>query len=158
MEPEAVGGVLDSLLGSLKPDVTKINKALLKEGVGKCLDSIKPATTWPMNFDDVLYDQLKTVVGTYIDNLGVQDTAPLTVGAAEEYTAADVDVYLGTFSGVNDEVRQKLRKKPRLLKLVKEEFTAQEQAKLVGNPFLIGLLSIFGPMIIEFIKNWLSRG
>lgn len=157
MEHEAVGGFFDGLFDTFKPDPAKIDKAKLKSAVSLAMDAMKPATTWPANIDDMMYDQLKTVASTYIDKLGVADGGPVTVGSDIEYTAGDVDAYLGTFSGVNDEVRKKLRKKPKLLNLVKTEFTAAEQAKLVGNPFLIGLLSIFGPLIIEWIKNWLSK-
>lgn len=157
MEPDVVGGFLDAL----KPDPAKIDKALMKEGLGKCIDSLKPATTWPMNFDDAMYDQLKNIAYTYVDQLAVvrTDNGPMVVGDSTfvEYTDVDVDAYLNTFSGVDAEVRNKLRRKPRTLRLVKEEFTAQEQAKLVGNPFLIGLLMVFGPLIVEWIKKLLSK-
>lgn len=81
-------------------------------------------------------------------------------GASEDdvvYTAADVDTYLSGFDGVSAEVKRRLKKKPRLLNLIKKEFSHDEQVKIVGNPFLIALLSIFGPMILEFIKNWLTK-
>lgn len=154
MEPDVVGGFLDAL----KPDPSKIDKALMREGLSKCIDSLKPATTWPMNFDDAMYDQLKNIANTYVDQLATvkTDNGPMVVGDAV-YTAEDVDAYLNTFSGVDAEVRAKLRRKPRTLRLVKEEFTAQEQAKLVGNPFLIGLLTVFGPLIVEWIKKLLSK-
>lgn len=154
MEPEAVGGFLDNLFASLKPDLTKIDKPKMKSSVSLGLDAMKPATTWPANFDDTLYDQLKDVCNKFIDNLGVKDSGPVTVGDVSE---ADVDAYLGKFPSVNEEVRQKLRKRPRTLKTLQENFTAEEQARLVGNPFLIGLLTIFGPMIVELIKKWLSK-
>ena len=149
---DSVEGILDWI--NLNGDISKIDRPLAKEGVSKLLDSLKPVLTLPFNLDDKGIDLLKDAALRVIDNLG-------TVHAAEVgdvvYTSADVDSYLGGFTGVTDPVREKLRKKPHLLNLLKKKFTEEEQKKIVGNPFLIGLLSIFGPMIIEFIKNWLSK-
>ena len=154
MEPQKMEAFLD-MISLFDPKL--MDKAMVKSGLGTAINGMKPSTKFFADLDDMLWDQLKNVINTFVDNLGVTKDAPLTVGAGESFTAADVDAYLGTFDGVDPEVKKALRKKPRLLKLVKEEFTAQEQAKLVGNPFLIGLLSIFGPMILDFIKQWLSK-
>lgn len=136
-------------------DITKMDKAKAKSAVALGADAMKPTTKFLADLDDMLWDQLKNVANLYIDKLGVQDTHP-TVGDVN-YTAADVEMYLSTFSGVDAEVRKTLKKKPKLLNLVKSNFTEAEQAKLVGNPVLIALLSMFGPLIIEWIKNWLSK-
>ena len=154
MEPEMVGSFINDLINGLKPNPAKIDKAKAKSAVDIGLDALKPATTWPGNFDDTLYDQLKEVVNKSIDKLGVQDTGPITVGDVSE---ADVDAYLGKFPAVNEEVRQKLRKRPRTIKVIQDNFSEVEQAKLVGNPFLISLLAIFGPVIVELIKRWLAK-
>lgn len=152
---ESFGGILD-FFNFLSPDWSKVNREEVKAAVAKLIDAMKPATTWPGNFDDLMWDQLKGVVNTYIDKIGVKDTGPVTVGDVE-YKASDVTAYLGGFKNVHPEVHKKLREKPRMLNLVKTRFTEAEQAKLVGNPFLIGLLSIFGPLIVEWIKKWLSK-
>lgn len=147
------GSILD-FLDFLKPDWSKVNKSDVKAGVGQIINSMKNATTWPGNFDDALLDMLKSAVDKFID--GINQPVPLVVGDAV-FTAADVDTYLSGFPNVSDEVRAKLKKRPRTLGLLKSNFTQAEQAKIVGNPFLLGLLSILGPMILEFLKNWLSR-
>jgi hypothetical protein len=152
MEPQKMEAWSD-LLGIL--DLKLMDKVKVKAGAAQAIDGLKPATKFFADLDDMLWDQLKNVLNTFIDKLGVVE--PLTVGDAEVFTKADVDAFLGTFDSVDAEVKKTLRKKPKLLKLVKEEFTAQEQAKLVGNPILIGLLSIFGPLVIQFLKDWLSK-
>lgn len=154
MEPQKMEALSD-LFDLFDPKL--MDKAMVKSGLGTAINGMKPSTKFFADLDDMLWDQLKNVINTFVDNIGLVKDAPLTVGAGEVYTAADVDAYLATFGNVDGEVKKKLRKKPQLLKLVKEEFTAQEQAKLVGNPFLIGLLSIFGPLIVGWIKNWLSK-
>jgi hypothetical protein len=147
---------ITQLLSMFKPDLAKMNKELFKQGTGLQLDAIKPII--PGTIDDMLYDQLKVVVNKHIDNLGVKETGPLVVGDAEDtFDGTDVDAYLNTFSGVDPEVRSEMRRKPRLVGMMRKNFTAQEQARIVGNPFLLGLLSIFGPLVIEWIKNWLAR-
>lgn len=152
----AVGGFIDML----KPDFTKLNKPMAKSAISSGIDSLKGTTTWVADIDDMMWDQLKNICVGLVDKIGVQDVAPpgpVTVGAEPEMTAGDVDAFLSTFDGVNDQVREKLRKHPGRLKLVKENFTLDEQKKLVGNPFLIGLLTILGPVIIEWIKKLLSK-
>lgn len=158
MEPETFGGISDFLV-LLKPDFSKVNKAFIKEGLSKITEGMKPGTTWPLNLDDVMYDQLNKAIVTYIDNLGVKSPwdGALTVGDGVEGRVTDVPTYLSKFTVVAPEAKRAFKRQPKLLGLMQQEFTAAEQAKIVGNPFLIGLLSIFGPMIIEFIKNWLSR-
>lgn len=138
-------------------DPAKIDKAKLKSAVALAADAMKPSTTFLADLDDMLWDQLKNVANMFIDKLGVADGGKVTVGDSEGFTAADVAAYLGTFSVIAPEAKEALKKKPRLMKLLKEEFTAEQQAKIVGNPFLIGLISIFGPLIVEWIKNWLSK-
>jgi len=136
-------------------DITKMDKAKVKSAITLAADGMKPTTKFLLDLDDTMWDQLKNVAIIFIDKIGVTDTHP-TVGDVN-YTAADVEMYLSTFSGVDAEVRKALKKKPKLLNLVKSNFTEAEQAKLVGNPVLIALLSMFGPLIIEWIKNWLSK-
>lgn len=148
---QAITGFLDIL----KIDMSKVDKAKMKSGTSLCLDAMKPATTLPGDIDDLGWDLLKNAVNGLIDRNGVAEDH-VTVGDTP-ITATDVDKYLSTFSGVDAEVREKLRGKPKTLKLLKERFTAQEQAKLVGNPVLIALLTMFGPLIIDFIKHLLSK-
>lgn len=154
MEPKQLEALSD-LLNLFDPKL--MDKAMVKAGLGTAINGMKPSTKFFADLDDMLWDQLKNVINAFVDKFGVVTVEPLAVGDGEVYTVADVDAYLGTFDSVDAEVKKTLRKKPKLLKLVKEEFTIQEQAKLVGNPFLIGLLSIFGPLILDFIRSWLSK-
>ncbi len=136
-------------------DITKMDKAKVKSAIALAADGMKPTTKFLLDLDDTMWDQLKNVAIIFIDKLGVQDIHP-TVGDVN-YSVADVETYLKGFQGVDNKVRTKLRSNPKLLNRLKNDFTEAEQAKLVGNPFLIALLSAFGPLIIEWIKNWLSK-
>lgn len=88
-----VGGWMDSilkgLLGSLKPDLSKIDKVKLKQGVALALDSFK--TTMPGTLDDMLIDAAKTALDGIIDGLGTKTDGPLVVGAKRRRTAQEVD-------------------------------------------------------------------
>jgi len=136
-------------------DITKMDKAKVKSAITLAADGMKPTTKFLLDLDDTMWDQLKNVAIIFIDKIGVTDTHP-TVGDVN-YSVADVETYLKGFQGVDNKVRTKLRSNPKLLNRLKNDFTEAEQAKLVGNPFLIALLSAFGPLIIEWIKNWLSK-
>lgn len=136
-------------------DITKMDKAKMKSAAALAADAMKPTTKFLADLDDMLWDQLKNVANTYIDKIGVADLHP-TVGDVD-YTATDVDQYLSGFTGVDPDYKKKLKAKPRLLNLIKKEFTQEEQAKMVGNPFLLVLLQLLGPLVIEWIKNWLSK-
>lgn len=154
MEPMLAAG---SIIDFLKPDWAKVDKAKMKSGVALCLDALKPATTWPGDFDDTLFDMLKGVVNTYIDKSGVTDGGHVTVGAAEVLTAEKVNEYLGSFATLAPETKKVLRSKPQLVTFLKSNFTEAEQAKIMGNPIIISLLSIFGPLVLDLIKKWLSK-
>lgn len=89
-----VGGIFDNilkgLLGSLKPDFSKLDKAKLKQGVGLMLDSLKP--TMSGSLDDMLLDAAKTALEGFIDDLGVQSpSGPLVVGAKRKRSREEVE-------------------------------------------------------------------
>lgn len=151
---ETFGAWWDNIWDWLKPDANKINKDDLKAATTLAIKAMKPATTWPMDFDDKAWDMLNSAAHSAIDQIGVKQ--PLVVGA-ENYTAADVDSYLSTFSNVSESVRERLRGKPRTLAILKERFTPAQQERIVGNPFLIFILTTFGPMIVKWIIEWLSN-
>lgn len=95
MEPDVlvVGGLFDNilkgLLSNLKPDLSKIDKAQLKNGVGLCLDAFKPAISGSL--DDMLIDAAKAALNGIIDGLGVKADDKLVVGARKKRTAEEVD-------------------------------------------------------------------
>lgn len=95
MEPDVlvVGGLFDNilkgLLGSLKPDLSKIDKTQLKTGVGLCLDSLKP--TMAGTLDDMLIDAAKSALNGIIDGLGVKADDKLVVGARKRRSAEEVE-------------------------------------------------------------------
>lgn len=95
MEPDVLvaGGLFDNilkgLLGSLKPDLSKIDKTQLKTGVGLCLDSLKP--TMAGTLDDMLIDAAKSALNGIIDGLGVKADDKLVVGAKHKRTAEEVE-------------------------------------------------------------------
>ncbi len=90
---QVVGGVFDNilkgLLGSLKPDLPKIDKTLLKSGVGQCLDSLKPTMTGTL--DDMLIDAAKAALNGIIDGFGVKEDGHLVVGAKRKRSKEEVE-------------------------------------------------------------------
>ena len=113
MEPDKMEALSD-LFNLFDPKL--MDKAMVKSGLGTAINGMKPSTKFFADLDDMLWDQLKNVINTFVDNLGVTKDAPLTVGAGESFTAADVDAYLGTFDGVDPDVQ-----------------AAQAKGKCVGN-------------------------
>jgi len=88
-----VGGLFDNilkgLLGNLKPDLSKIDKTLLKAGIGQCLDSLKP--TMSGTLDDMLLDAAKSALDGIIDGLGKKEGDKLVVGAKKRRSSEEVD-------------------------------------------------------------------
>ncbi len=154
------GGFWDSILGNLGPDLTKINKAKAISGTNDWLDALKPCQAWPANLDDSMLDSLKSIVADRINNIGVNTPTPIPVGTAE-FSAQDVDIYVYEFRKrgvrVSERTHAEMRRKPRTLNLLKENFTEEQQAKVVGNPFLIGLLAALGPYIVQWLLSLLSK-
>lgn len=82
--------ILKGLLGSLKPDFTKLDKEKLKQGVGLALDSLKP--TMSGSLDDMLLDAAKNALAAVIDGLGVASpSGPLVVGAKKKRSKEEVE-------------------------------------------------------------------
>ena len=82
-----VGGLFDNLLKSLLqwPDFSKVNHDLLKDGIGKSFDSLKPAVG---SLGGMLIDAVKAALGEVIDNMKVK--LPLVVGASQQVVAQAV--------------------------------------------------------------------
>lgn len=142
-----------------RPDPSKIDKAKMKSGVGLVIDSMKPATTWPGDVDDAAWDQIKNVVIAQIDKMGEPNAGPVVMGAERTYTVGDANEYLNGFMNgtVNEEARKYLMRHPNTVGLLKGNFTDAQQAKIVGSPFLMMLLTTFGPMIVQWIIQFLSK-
>lgn len=183
MEPKTYGfasvnefrGFWEDIFSSLSPDISKIDKPKAISGSSDLIDSLKPCQSWIGNLDDTMLDRFKAIVADRINAIGVkadgEDSGALTVGAVEmlegplaapvpdeNYTAADIDSYLNSLGvSVPGETRSKLKRRPKTLNIIKSQFTAEQQAKLVGNPFLIGLLTMFGPHIVKWLIDMLSR-
>jgi len=92
--PPEVGGVIDSLLkgllSNLKPDLGKIDKAKLKQGIGLCLDSLK--TTISGSLDDMLIDAAKEAIGGLIDGVKSEENGgKLMVGAKRRRSKEEVE-------------------------------------------------------------------
>jgi len=96
-----VGGIFDNilkgLLGSLKPDFSKLDKAKLKQGIGLALDSLKP--TMSGSLDDMLLDAAKTALESVIDGLGVDQSGPLVVGARKKRSKEEVEELIRSEGG-----------------------------------------------------------
>jgi hypothetical protein len=172
MEP--MEGIFDNFFVNLLKeavDLSKINKPKLKSAVSLACDAGKEGTKLPADFDDKMWDMLADILHKQIDRLGVQDAGPITVGAGREYVEASrefdavaTDAFLGTCNCAEDR-KAKVRGKKRIMKTLyatdkatnAEVFTDDERRKVVeGFPFLL-LLQLFGPLIIDLIKEWLSK-
>lgn len=147
---------ITDLLDFLKPDWSKVDKAKLKSAADLFADAMKPATTWPGDWDDSLWDMLKDVVVKYIT--GMQDGGHVVVGAAGDVSIADVNEFFSyTKLDKKSEVGKKLLRNTKAIGLLQANFTQAEQAQVVGNPILIALLTIFGPLVLDLIKAWLAK-
>lgn len=145
------------LMAFLKPDWTKADKPKLKSGAALLADAMKNTTTWPGDFDDTLWDQLKNIVNILVDKIGVTDPHP-TVGAEAPPTMTEINEFFSvTGLDKTSEVGKTLMRHPHALGLLRDNFSPSEQKQLVGNPFLIGLLTILGPLVLDFLKAWLAK-
>lgn len=149
---------ITSLLDFLKPDWAKADKAKLKSGGALVIDGMKPATTWPADFDDTLWEQLKNIVNGLVDKIGVADPAHVTVGADAPVSMAEVNEFFSVMQlDKSSEVGKQLMRHPKAVGILRANFTEAEQRQLVGNPFLIGLLTILGPLVLDLLKAWLAK-
>lgn len=174
MKHQEVGGWLDSLFADLLKnaiDINKMDKPRVKSGLSTIIDGMKPATKLPGDFDDSMWDMLKDAANKLIDQIGVQDTGPITVGSDSPYmessrnfTAKQTNAFLATCKCSEDR-KERVRNGKRIMKTLyatdkatgNEVFTDDERRKVVGAfPFLL-LLQLFGPLIIDLIKKWLSK-
>ncbi len=164
-----IRGFWEDIFSSLSPDISKIDKPKAISGSNDMLDAFKPCQTWIGNLDDTMLDRLKVVIADRINAIGVKSDSggEVMVGAAPKlsapipdvsYTAQDVDAYLNSFGlAIPGETRSKLKRRPKTLNILKSQFTAEQQAKVVGNPFLIALLTTFGPYIVKWILDFINR-
>ena len=159
----AFGGFLDDFISTMKPDLTKLDNPKAILAIENGLDSLKPCQTWLAHLDDTLLDKLKAIMVARVNAFST-DSGPVMVGADDSftaipdvnYTATDVDEYLRQFGAVNPEIVSRLRRRPRTLNALKT-FSTAAQAKIVGNPMLVMLLTTFGPYIIKWIIEFLSK-
>ncbi len=98
---EEVGGIIDNILagliGNLKPDWKKIDKAKFKSGISLTLDSLK--TMIDGSVDDMLIDAAKTVIFGLIDGLPIPGPGPITVGAKRHRSKEEVEKLIREHGG-----------------------------------------------------------
>jgi hypothetical protein len=170
---EPMEGIFDNFIANLLKealDLSKVDKAKLKSAVVSACDAMKPATKLPADFDDKAWDMLADLLHKQIDKLGVQDAGPITVGAGREYvessrefSAAEVEGFLASCN-CDESRKARVRGSKRIMKTLyatdkatgADVFTDDERRKVVGAfPWLM-LIQLFGPLIIDLIKRWLS--
>lgn len=146
------------LLAFLKPDMTKLDKAKAKSAIGLAIDALKPTTTWPGDLDDKLvWDNLALGLIAAVDRVSSTDPHVPTVGDAPVDMVAVNEFFSAVSLDKSSEVGKMLLKHPKAIKLLQENFSVSEQRQVVGNPFLITLLTILGPIVLDVIKAWLAR-
>lgn len=154
-EVQKVGALIDLI----KPDFSKMDKAKEKSAIDLAVSGMKGTTTWPADLDDTLvWDNIATALRAMIDKItGVTDDQPL-VGAEAPVTMGEINEFFSS-TGLDkgSEVGKTLLRHPRAVGLLKANFTESEQRQLVGNPFLIGLLTILGPLVLDLLKAWLAK-
>lgn len=147
------------LLAFLKPDFTKLDKAKAKSAIGLGIDAVKPTTTWPGDLDDKLvWDNLGTALIAAVDRVSSTDPHAPTVGAEAPMDMAAINEFFSAAQlDKSSEVGKALLRHPNAVRLLQANFTVEEQRQVVGNPFLIALLTILGPIVLDVIKAWLAR-
>jgi hypothetical protein len=150
-DPLAMKGIWDSILKSLFDninfDLTKIDREKLKHGIRDFGDALKPAASMPFDVDDRLIDGAVNAD---------DDDDPVVVMGAKTYTKKDATAFMKKFDNVNERCRKMLEKYPQTIETL-ERLDPPNQAKVMASPFLLNLLVIFGPMILQWIIDRLSK-
>jgi hypothetical protein len=174
MEPQMMEGLFDNFIANLLKDaldLSKIGKPEWKSAATSFCLGGKKGTKLPGDFDDQMWDMLEGILHKQIDRLGVQDGAPITVGAAPEYvesarefSASEVDAFLASCQ-CDESRKARVRGSKRIMKVLHatdkatgaDVFTDDERRKVVGAfPWLM-LIQLLGPLVIDLIKRWLSK-
>lgn len=156
-EANKVGALIDLI----KPDFSKMDKAKEKSAVDLAVAGLKGTTTWPADLDDTLvWDNIALALRAMIDKVaGVNDDPHQpTVGAEAPPTMGEINEFFSS-TGLEkgSEVGKRLLRHPEAVAILRKNFTADEQKQLVGNPLLIGLLTILGPLVLDLLKAWLAK-
>jgi hypothetical protein len=161
-DPLAMKGIWDSILKSLFDninfDLTKIDREKLKHGIRDFGDALKPAASMPFDVDDRLIDGAVNVLFNLLDSVnadGEGDDEVIVMGA-KNYTKRDATAYMKKFDNVDERCRKMLEKYPQTIETL-ERLSPPNQEKVMASPFLLNLLVIFGPMILQWIIDRLGK-
>jgi len=140
--------------GLISFDTSKLDKAAFKKWIISGAQLLEPAVITPGNLDKVLlFDNLEKLTeplfNQFIDELN--NPTPLVVGDVP-VSAGEVSMYLAKFPGVSAETQQILRDNPKLIRRL-SKFSEEDQAMIVGNPFLLLALQTLLPLLFEFLLN-----
>lgn len=151
-EYQVVGGILDSLLkgliGSMKPDFTKINHELLKDGLGRSVDAFRPTVSGPLV--GMIFDGVKLTIDKIID--AWKQTPVLVVGAVGDDGLPRTTVQISEAMTEAVSSRARLRNKDEVAKLIESEGGDPKQFA----PWLLLLLQYL-PLAIELIRKLLNK-
>lgn len=154
--PEMVGGIIQDFITkfikdyllNLKPDLSKLDVAMNKQGFGLYLDSFKNIISGTL--DDSVFDAVKSGYGELIDYLVKKQPVPV---GAPIFTKQDAQAFLATLPGTIDPTgAEKLLENPQLLECLKK-LTPEKAAKIINNPAwldrLINILIEWGPLFLK---------
>lgn len=149
---QVVGGLFDSLLqgllSSFKPNIRNINHELLKDGVSRVIDSLKPMI--PGSLDDMLFDSAKLAMHTIIDSW--KNAPAIVVGAVGPDGKPQKSEALA--SAFKESVMQRSRK--RTQKEVEELIISEGGDPKKFAPWILLLLQ-FLPTALELIQKLLGK-
>lgn len=147
-------------IGSLVQfDVSKIDKAQLRQWLISGAILLEPAVITPGNIDKLLFDNLDGLFQRIIDAIASQDgslivgsTSDVLLGGELPVSALELSQYLAGFPTLSDEAREILYAHPHLIRRL-QRFSRADQEMIVSNPWLLIALQALLPILFQLLLN-----
>lgn len=156
MEPQVMGGLIQDIITkffkdyilNLKPDLSKINVAMNKQGFGLWCDSFKDMISGTL--DDSAWDAVKQGYGVLLDHF--INAQPVKMGDPVE-TKSTAEAFLGTLPGTVDAAcKEKILQYPQIVAALKK-LKPEKALKVANDPGmldrLIQILLDWGPLFLK---------
>lgn len=145
---DLISNLLNGLLSSFKPNIRNINHELLKDGISRVIDSVKPMI--PGSLDDLLFDSAKVAIHTMID--GWKNAPPVVVGAVSESGVPLTTQEMANEWAISAAKKARLRSQEEVEAMITAEGGNPKQFA----PWLLLLLQYL-PAALELIKKLLNK-
>lgn len=147
-------------IGSLVQfDISKMDKAQLRQWLIQGATLLEPAVITPGNFDKLLFDNLDGLFQRIMDAIASQDGslivgsgADVLLGGELPVSALELSQYLASFSTITDEAREILYAHPHLIRRL-QRFSRADQEMIVSNPWLLIALQLLLPILFQLLMN-----